>query len=183
MSLFVNGESASLPSPATVAGLVAALLSGAPPTPRAGAGPRGIAVAVNVADLGIMLALFVLRGWPILAFALAGFVLSVAYTSPPLRLKKRGLGEPTVLVVWGPLMVGGTYYAAVGEVTWEVIAVSIPYALLATSVLMGKHIDKLPWDERDGTRTELTTSSIDYNVGLSEQDFSRRQLETELWVT
>ena len=32
-------------------------------------------------------------------------------------------------------------------------------------------------NERDGTRTELTTTSIDYNVGLSEQDFSRRQLE------
>ena len=55
------------------------------------------------------------RGWPVVAFALGGFFLSVAYTAPPLRLKKRGLGEPDVLVVWGPLMVGGTYYAAVGN--------------------------------------------------------------------
>ena len=46
----------------------------------------------------------------------AGFVLSVAYTAPPLRLKKRGLGEPDVFVVWGPLMVCGTYYSAVGSV-------------------------------------------------------------------
>ncbi|HVM39445.1 MAG TPA: prenyltransferase [Acidimicrobiia bacterium] len=116
-------------------------------------GLLAIALVVNVADLAIMLALFAARGWPVVAFALAGFFLSVAYTSPPLRLKKRGLGEPTVLVVWGPLMVGGTYYAATGEVTWPVIAVSIPYALLSTAVLMGKHIDKLEWDERDGTRT------------------------------
>lgn len=117
---------------------------------------RGLLVitfVVNVIDLGIMLALFMARGWPILAFALGGFFLSVAYTTPPFRLKKRGLGEPTVLVVWGPLMVAGTYFAAVGEVTWEVIAISIPYALLSTAVLMGKHIDKLTWDERDGTRT------------------------------
>jgi len=112
-----------------------------------------IALVVNVADLGIMFALFAARGWPIIAFALSGFFLSIAYTTPPLRLKKHGLGEPTVLVVWGPLMVGGTYYAAVGEITWEVIAVSIPYALLSTAVLMGKHIDKLEWDARDGTRT------------------------------
>lgn len=116
-------------------------------------GLLAITLVVNVADLGIMLALFAARGWPILAFALGGFFLSVAYTTPPLRLKKRGLGEPTVLVVWGPLMVGGTYYAAVGEIPWEIVAVSIPYALLSTAVLMGKHIDKLPWDERDGTRT------------------------------
>ena len=38
MSLSVNGSPAPLPSPATVAGLVAAL---------PGAGPRGIAIAVN----------------------------------------------------------------------------------------------------------------------------------------
>jgi hypothetical protein len=38
-------------------------------------------------------------------------------------------------------------------------------------------LDLVMSNERDGTRTELTTSSIDYNVGLTEQDFSRRQLE------
>lgn len=117
---------------------------------------RGLAaasLAVNVADLGILMTLAVERGWPILVFGLGGFVLSVAYTAPPLRLKKRGLGEPDVLVVWGPLMVGGTYYAAVGHVTWEVILASLPYGLLCTAVLMGKHIDKAPYDEPLGIRT------------------------------
>ena len=32
-------------------------------------------------------------------------------------------------------------------------------------------------NERDKTRTELTTTSIRYNTGLTENDFSRRQLE------
>jgi hypothetical protein len=32
-------------------------------------------------------------------------------------------------------------------------------------------------NERDRTRTELTTTSISYDVGLKEDDFSRRQLE------
>ncbi|MGH7859497.1 MAG: prenyltransferase, partial [Candidatus Binatia bacterium] len=86
------------------------------------------------------------RGWPIAAFALAGFVVSAGYAAPPLRLKKRGLGEPSVFVVWGPLMVGGTYYAATGTIPGRIVAASVPYALLATTVLMGKHIDKLPWD-------------------------------------
>jgi 1,4-dihydroxy-2-naphthoate octaprenyltransferase len=111
------------------------------------------ALVVNVADLAILVALFVARGAPVVAFALGGFVLSVAYTAPPLRLKKHGLGEPTVLVVWGPLMVGGTYYAAVGNIPWEIVLASIPYALLCTTVLMGKHVDKLPWDAAAGTRT------------------------------
>jgi 1,4-dihydroxy-2-naphthoate octaprenyltransferase len=111
------------------------------------------ALAVNVIDLGILVALFAARGWVVVAFALGGFLISTAYTAPPLRLKKRGLGEPSVLVVWGPLMVGGVYYAALGHVGWKVIAASLPYALLATSVLMGKHIDKLPWDAPEGTKT------------------------------
>jgi hypothetical protein len=38
-------------------------------------------------------------------------------------------------------------------------------------------LDVVMSNERDGTRTELTTSKIDYNVGLKEDDFSRRQLE------
>ena len=117
---------------------------------------RGLLTAVlvvNVVDLAILVVLGVARGWPVVAFALAGFLLSVAYTAPPLRLKKHGLGEPTVLVVWGPLMVGGTYYAATGHLPAEVVVASLPYALLCTAVLMGKHIDKIPWDARDGTHT------------------------------
>jgi 1,4-dihydroxy-2-naphthoate octaprenyltransferase len=111
------------------------------------------ALVVNVIDLGILVALFWARGWPVVAFALGGFLLSAAYTAPPLRLKKHGLGEPTVLIVWGPLMVGGTYYAATGHLPWEIVAASLPYALLCTTVLMGKHIDKIPWDRPDGTHT------------------------------
>jgi 1,4-dihydroxy-2-naphthoate octaprenyltransferase len=111
------------------------------------------ALAVNVADLAILVILGLARGWPVVAFALGGFALSVAYTAPPLRLKKRGLGEPTVLAVWGPLMVGGTYYAAVGHIPGHVLAASLPYGLLCTTVLFGKHIDKIPWDAPKGIRT------------------------------
>ena len=73
------------------------------------------AVAVNVADLVILAILVGARGLVVLAFGVAGVVLNVAYTAPPLRLKKRGLGELDVLLVWGPLMIAGTYYASVGD--------------------------------------------------------------------
>jgi 1,4-dihydroxy-2-naphthoate polyprenyltransferase len=111
------------------------------------------ALTVNVVDLAILAVLVAARDAWILFFALGGFLLSVAYTAPPLRLKKHGLGEPTVFVVWGPLMVGGTYYAAVGHLPVAVVLASVPYALLCTAVLMGKHIDKIPWDAPDGTHT------------------------------
>jgi 1,4-dihydroxy-2-naphthoate octaprenyltransferase len=110
-------------------------------------------LAVNLVDLAVLIVLTWVRGWPVAVFALSGFVLSVAYTAPPLRLKKRGLGELDVLVVWGPLMVCGTYYSAVGAVGWPVVLASMPYGLLCTTVLMGKHIDKIPFDEPLSVRT------------------------------
>lgn len=114
----------------------------------------GLAViGVNVADLVIMIVLATQRGWPVVAFAVTGLLLSIAYTSPPLRLKKRGLGEPDVFLTWGPLMVAGTYFSAVGSLPWQVWLASVPYGLLCTTVLMGKHIDKIPFDEPTGTRT------------------------------
>ncbi|MFN2462647.1 MAG: prenyltransferase [Candidatus Dormibacteria bacterium] len=110
---------------------------------------RGLILAVvliNLVDLVIMLALVSQRGLLVIAFALAGLFISVAYTAPPLRLKKRGMGEPGVFLIWGPLMIGGTYFAATGSLSWQALLASVPYGLLVTSVLMGKHIDKLPWD-------------------------------------
>ena len=111
------------------------------------------AIAVNAADVLILIVLVAARGWVVLWFGLAGVVLNVAYTAPPLRLKKRGLGELDVLLVWGPLLIAGTYYSAVGTVPWQVWAASVPYGLLCTAVLMAKHIDKLPWDEKAGIGT------------------------------
>lgn len=111
------------------------------------------ALAVNVLDLAIGAVLVAYRGWPVAAFALGGFFLSAAYTAPPLRLKKRGLGELDVAIVWGPLMVGGVYYSTTGEIPALILIASIPYALLCVAVLMGKHIDKIEWDEPEGVNT------------------------------
>ena len=38
-------------------------------------------------------------------------------------------------------------------------------------------LDLVVADEREKTRTELTTTALRYNVGLSDDDFSRRALE------
>jgi 1,4-dihydroxy-2-naphthoate octaprenyltransferase len=107
----------------------------------------------QVLDLAIMVTLIWRQNWWIAAFALGGLLLSWAYTAPPLRLKKRGLGELDVLLTWGPLMVGGVYYAGTATLPWQVLAAATVYALLPTTVLLGKHIDKLPYDGPGGTHT------------------------------
>jgi len=63
------------------------------------------------------------------------------------------LGELVVLIVWGPLMIGGGYYTITGSWDWQVVIGSLPYALGVTSVIFGKHIDKF---EMDKTRRIFT---------------------------
>ena len=57
------------------------------------------------------------------------------------------LGELAVLIVWGPLMIGGGYYVVSGSWSWNVVLASLPYALGVTGVIFGKHIDKYEMDK------------------------------------
>jgi 1,4-dihydroxy-2-naphthoate octaprenyltransferase len=84
------------------------------------------------------------RGELVLQLLLVGVVFIIFYTWP---LKYIGLGEITVIVVWGPLMIGGGYYVVTGTWDWNVVIAGLPYALGPTCVLFGKHIDKLDSDK------------------------------------
>lgn len=98
----------------------------------------GIAAACGIT-------LVLLRGeWSWLLMAL-GAVFVLFYTYP---LKYIALGEITVFIVWGPLMIAGGYYVITGlPWDWQVVLASLPYAVVVTSVLFGKHIDKLQQDK------------------------------------
>jgi 1,4-dihydroxy-2-naphthoate octaprenyltransferase len=74
---------------------------------------------------------------------LLGSLILLFYTWP---LKQWGLGELAVLLVWGPLMVAGTGQAATGHWDWQVAAIGLSFALGPTTVIFGKHIDKLSFD-------------------------------------
>ena len=98
------------------------------------------------------------RGPAVALFALGGLFVSVS-TWRLIRLKHIGLGEPGVFLVWGPLMVVGTFFVATGQLPgWAWIA-SLPYAILVTTVLFGKHIDKIEADKKKGVRTMPSCSA------------------------
>lgn len=85
-----------------------------------------------------------LRGSLALLFLGLGAFFVLFYTFP---LKYIALGEIAVLIVWGPLMIGGGYYVITGAWDWNVILASLPYALGVTTVIFGKHIDKYTADK------------------------------------
>ncbi|MEE4279688.1 MAG: prenyltransferase [Halieaceae bacterium] len=91
-----------------------------------------------------------MRGGLTLPLMAAGAFFVLFYTWP---LKYIGLGEPAVLLVWGPLMVGGSYYVCTGQWSNEAAWLGALYGLGPTAVLFGKHIDKIELDREKGVRT------------------------------
>jgi 1,4-dihydroxy-2-naphthoate octaprenyltransferase len=88
-------------------------------------------------------------GYSLLLLALGAFFV-LFYTYP---LKYIALGEIAVLTVWGPLMIGGGYYVITGVWDWQVVLAGLPYALGVTTVIFGKHIDKIDMDKARGIHT------------------------------
>jgi 1,4-dihydroxy-2-naphthoate octaprenyltransferase len=88
-------------------------------------------------------------GYTLLLLGLGMFFV-LFYTFP---LKYIALGEISVLIVWGPLMIGGGYYVITGQWDWNVVLASLPYALGVTGVIFGKHIDKYEMDKERGIYT------------------------------
>ena len=105
----------------------------------------GLAI-VSAIGLAIMAFFIVERGWTAAAFALAGVALLFLYDAAPVPLKSIGLGEPAVLLVWGPLMIGGGYAMIAGEISPAAFWASVPYGLGVMSILAGKHIDQMDFD-------------------------------------
>ena len=93
--------------------------------------------------------IFTRGGYTLLLMGLGAFFV-LFYTFP---LKYIALGEIAVLIVWGPLMIGGGYYVVTGVWEWNVVIASLPYALGVTSVIFGKHIDKIEDDKSRGIHT------------------------------
>lgn len=108
------------------------------------------AVVTGGAALAVGGYLVWIRGDIALLLLGAGVFFVLFYTWP---LKYIGMGEPAVLAVWGPLMVGGGYYVITGSWSNDVAVASIAYALGPTAVLFGKHIDKLDADSDKKIRT------------------------------
>jgi 1,4-dihydroxy-2-naphthoate polyprenyltransferase len=79
-----------------------------------------------------------------------GMFFVLFYTWP---LKYIAMGEIAVLLVWGPLMIGGGYYVLAHSWSWNVVIASLPYVLGVTTVIFGKHIDKFNIDKQKGIYT------------------------------
>jgi 1,4-dihydroxy-2-naphthoate octaprenyltransferase len=115
----------------------------------------GVATAfyLGAAVIGFVL-LWLRPSLALLAIGVVGFVVSIGYTAPPLKLVYRGLGEVAVAIGFGPLMLLGAYVVQTGgALSWEPIVASIPVALLVALILYVNEIPDRRSDARAGKRT------------------------------
>lgn len=110
-----------------------------------------LVTAINGAiALACGLWLLALVGTSILPLFIIGILLVLFYTWP---LKWIGLGELAMYLVWGSLMIGGTYLVLSGEWSWGAAAFGAVFNLAGLAILMGKHTDKLKEDKAKGVHT------------------------------
>jgi len=109
------------------------------------------AVSGLLAALSGMYALYVTNFSPIVAwlFGVGAFIL-LFYTYP---LKYIGIGELSIFILWGPLMIGGVFFVLTGAWNWLVVLASIPVGLNVMTINLGKHTDKGNEDKIKGVRT------------------------------
>jgi len=107
-----------------------------------------------VIGIGIGLYLAFTRGLiPILSLLLLGFLLSFFYTSPPLKLAYRGVGELAVGTGFGPVIVLGSYYVQAQSFHAAPLLASIPIGILIALILYINEIPDREADARAGKNT------------------------------
>ena len=99
---------------------------------------------------------------------LAGFF----YTAGPVALSYIGLGEVTVGVFMGPVIIIGAYFVQVKLVTLDPLLASLPIAFLVAAILHANNLRDLESDREIGKRTLATLvgrkyANIEYYVLIS----------------
>ncbi len=84
---------------------------------------------------------------------LVGTAAGITYTAPPVSYKYSALGEVSVFLMWGPLMVTGAYYVQRRAVSAEALLVSIPFGVLVALVLLANNIRDITYDRSKGIQT------------------------------
>jgi 1,4-dihydroxy-2-naphthoate octaprenyltransferase len=104
----------------------------------------------------IGLLLVAMTGPELLWLGLASVAAGFFYTAAPVSLAYLGLGELTVFLFMGPVIVTGAYYVQTETWSWTPVIVSLPIAFLVTAILHANNLRDIDNDRAHGKRTIAT---------------------------
>lgn len=126
-------------------------------TPRAM--KAGIALFTAAACITGLAVLLLVReelpygGWELLTAGVACIVFAYIYTAGPWPLAYHGLGDLAVVLFFGLIPTGFTYYIQTGTWSWEVVVAAIACGLVIDTMLMVNNFRDRTEDAQCGKRT------------------------------
>ena len=110
--------------------------------------------------------LIVRGGWPVLAVGLCSIAAGVWYTAGRWSLAYLGLADLFVLVFFGPVAVGGTYYVQALALDAPVLVAGLGPGFLATGILLVNNLRDRAEDARTGKKTVVVRFGRGVGRGL-----------------
>ena len=92
-------------------------------------------------------------GWPIAVIGISSILSGILYTAGPWPLGYLGLGEIFVLIFFGPVAVGGTYYVQSFEINPAVILAGLGPGFFSTAILCVNNLRDIEGDRKAGKKT------------------------------
>ena len=116
--------------------------------------------------IAVLLGFFlVLRGgMPILIIGIASVICGILYTAGPFPLAYLGLGEIFVLIFFGPVAVGGTYYLQTASINSNVIVAGLAPGLLACAILVVNNFRDYETDKAADKKTLVVKFGLSFGI-------------------
>jgi 1,4-dihydroxy-2-naphthoate polyprenyltransferase len=92
-------------------------------------------------------------GWPVIVIGLASIAAAYAYTGGPYPLAYHGMGEIFVMIFFGLVAVGGTFYIHSLQLTPSAILGGVAAGALSTVLLVVNNLRDIETDRRSNKRT------------------------------
>ena len=131
--------------------------------------PRQVKVATFIVfALVTVLGVYLIyrAGWVVLLIGFSSIFAGIFYTAGPWPYGYKGLGELFVILFFGPVAVGGTYYVQTLEITSEVLILGFAPGLLGAAILIVNNIRDIEEDRQANKLTLMVRFGRRFGIGL-----------------
>lgn len=102
-------------------------------------------------------------GWPIVIIGLSSILFGIFYTGGPRPIGYIGLGDLFVLIFFGPVAVGGTYFVQTLDINQTVILSGLAPGLFSVAILTINNLRDIEGDRISGKKTLAVRFGITFS--------------------